>query len=162
MFQKIETRALEKLSLLSEVVVYTADDIIESHGQIASGLYVIVQGSVQISNAKIMHTRELLQNDYFGQTALFRDEVRVGTVVALEVAEIVHLMRQSLERLTDVYPGLKVEMSTIATRLSNDEYRILYTTKEMWEKEYQLATDDDLRMLGSLKDPEDSAFGLQF
>ena len=160
LFQRIEQRALEKLSLLSEVDVYTSEDIIESHGQLASGLFVIVQGSVQVSNAKIQHTREIRQNEYFGQTSLFRDEVRVGTVVALEVTEIVHLGKESLERLADVYPGLKVEMGIISAKLANGDFRTLWTTKESWEKEYMIASEDDL-MHSSHAVEEDSGFGVQ-
>ena len=37
------SKAMEKLSLLSEVLVQTSGDMLESDGQLATGLYVVVQ-----------------------------------------------------------------------------------------------------------------------
>ena len=44
LFMSTSSRAVEKLSLLSEVVVQTSGDVLESDGQLATGLYVVVQG----------------------------------------------------------------------------------------------------------------------
>jgi CRP-like cAMP-binding protein len=137
-FQNTASRAMEKLSLLSEVLVQTSGDILESDGQLATGLYVIVQGEVFIKNEKICHERYVTSEGYFGQTSLFRSEVRKGFVVSETVTEMIHLTRKAMKKLQEIYPGVQVEIEHISSQLRQGNFDILCTTREEWEKEFEL------------------------
>ena len=138
LFMSTSSRAVEKLSLLSEVVVQTSGDVLESDGQLATGLYVVVQGEMHIKNTKVDHERYVNNEGYFGQTTIFRAEVRKGFVLTNTVTEMVHLTRKAMKKLQDIYPGVRVEVEHISLQLRQENFEILCTTREEWQKEYEL------------------------
>ena len=138
LFRNTSDRAMEKLSLLSEVMVQTSGDIIESDGQLATGFYVVVHGEVLIKNSRARHERRVTDEHFFGQTTIFRSEVRKGYAITMNVSEMVHLTKTAMMKLQRIYPGIRVEVERIAQLLDEDMFHVISITKALWEKEYEL------------------------
>ena len=51
---------------------------------------------------------------------------------------MVHLTTKAIDKLQDIYPGVRVEVDHISAQLQDGNYEILCTTKEEWQKEYEL------------------------
>jgi len=140
LFKDIADSAMGKLSVVSQVMVLTKGDVIESDGQIVTGLHVIVQGEVFIQNEQRNHERRLSHAGFFGQTSMIRAEVRRGNAFAMaeNVVEIVSLSRTSFMKVVDFFPQVGMEVSCIEEQLNEGHFEILHTTKTEWEKEYDL------------------------
>ena len=106
LFAHTSSKTLAKLAALCEELIFTVSEMIEAAGQTASGLSIVIQGYVKITNSDQSHVRRISNPGYFGQTSLFRHEMWKCSVYSETVSEIVRLSRTSLHSLIDIYPNM--------------------------------------------------------
>merc|ERR1711937_797238 len=103
LFSATEEKVLAKLSTYCDVITCGQGDTIEYDGEATLGLFLISEGQVTITNCE-GGMRSLGVRGYFGQTSLFRAEVRRGYVKADQLTELVHLSREQLKGFMAIYP----------------------------------------------------------
>jgi len=101
----METGALGK--------VYQDGEIIVRQGEVGNAMYVIQSGKaevVQEVNGKSVPLAVLGENDFFGEMALFEDQVRAATVRALGAVRVLTVDKKTLLRRIQQDPALAFRM----------------------------------------------------
>lgn len=82
-FKTLTSKQKETLSNCMHSQSFRKSDKIVQEGEIGNCMYFIKEGSVSITK-KDVHIRNLLKNEYFGEQALFNNDLRTATVTAIE------------------------------------------------------------------------------
>jgi hypothetical protein len=143
LFSGTEEKVLAKLSTYCDVITCGQGDTIEYDGEQTLGLFMVSEGQVTIVNAD-GKARILGEHGYFGQTSLFRMEVRRGTVRADQLTELVHLSRDALQAFMGIYPILERQFSAIAAALHAGRYDAVYEDEAVWARELEIMEDPGL------------------
>ena len=101
----METGALGK--------VYQDGEIIVRQGEVGNAMYVIQSGKAEVVeevNGKTVPLAVLGENDFFGEMALFEDQVRSATVRALGPVRVLTVDKQTLLRRIQQDPALAFRM----------------------------------------------------
>ncbi len=96
-------------------------EIIVSEGEPGDSMYVIQTGKAEVvkkANGGERKLSTLKAGDFFGEMAIFEDEVRSATVRAVGETHVVEVDRKTVERRIRENPGLAVRMlKTMSSRL---------------------------------------------
>jgi len=121
-----ELPALEHTARLKS---YTAGSNIFQEGDPGDGLYVIVEGKVQITCLVHEEQRRVLSRlgpgDFFGEMAALDNQPRSATATAETDAEVYFILREDLHRILDHSPNLAVNLVTefsVRMRDFNQQY----------------------------------------
>ncbi len=98
------------------------DEKVIVEGQEGRGLYVILDGQVQVSKRKDGHTHVLNYlrvGDLFGEISLIRDTPATATCTATRRTMLMYLSKESFNELTRVYPEMKRRIDELG------EFRLL-------------------------------------
>ena len=101
----METGALGK--------VYQDGEIIVRQGEVGNAMYVIQSGKAEVVeevNGKSVPLAVLGENDFFGEMALFEDQVRSATVRALGPVRVLTVDKKTLLRRIQQDPALAFRM----------------------------------------------------
>lgn len=101
----METGALGK--------VYQDGEIIVRQGEVGNAMYVIQSGKAEVVeevNGKTVPLAVLGENDFFGEMALFEDQVRSATVRALGPVRVLTVDKKTLLRRIQQDPALAFRM----------------------------------------------------
>jgi CRP/FNR family transcriptional regulator, cyclic AMP receptor protein len=101
----METGALGK--------VYQDGEIIVRQGEVGKAMYVIQSGKAEVVeevNGKAVPLAVLGENDFFGEMALFEDQVRSATVRALGAVRVLTVDKKTLLRRIQQDPALAFRM----------------------------------------------------
>ena len=101
----METGALGK--------VYQDGEIIVRQGEVGNAMYVIQSGKAEVAeevNGKSVPLAVLGENDFFGEMALFEDQVRSATVRALGPVRVLTVDKKTLLRRIQQDPALAFRM----------------------------------------------------
>jgi hypothetical protein len=137
LFSGTEEKVLAKLSTYCDVITCGQGDTIEYDGESTLGLFLVSEGQVTVINVD-GKTRVLGVHGYFGQTSLFRMEVRRGSVRADQLTELVHLSRDALQAFMSIYPNIERQFSAIAEALHAGNYEAVYEDKHIWARELEI------------------------
>lgn len=141
-FSKRELREVERIVHHRN---YQANEVIFRQGDPGLGMYVIIQGSVQIVNNEnpdnpIVYS-ELSDGDFFGDLALVDDANRSATALSSGETRLISFFRPELQSIITRFPaiGNKVLMNlakVIASRLrKTNDYLSAAQQKQSDEKE---------------------------
>lgn len=89
--------------------VYQDGDVIVRQGETGSCMYVIQSGKAEVLeeiNGKTVLLAVLGENDFFGEMAIFEDEVRSATVRSLGVVRVLTVDKKTLLRRIQQDPAL--------------------------------------------------------
>jgi CRP-like cAMP-binding protein len=93
--------------------VYQDGEIIVRQGEIGNAMYVIQSGKAEVVgevNGKSVPLAVLGENDFFGEMALFEDQVRSATVRALGTVRVLTVDKKTLLRRIQQDPALAFRM----------------------------------------------------
>jgi hypothetical protein len=138
LFAHTSSKTLAKLAALCEELIFTVSEMIEAAGQTASGLSIVIQGYVKITDQHIGYVRRISNPGYYGQTSLFRHEMWKCSVISETVSEVVRLSRSSLHSLIDIYPNMGDQYFEIREQLDTGNFMMVGTNSDEWGKELQL------------------------
>jgi len=101
---------------------YGDKQVIVAEGSEGDSMYVVQSGKVEIvktgEDGTETHLGTLKPGEYFGEMAIFEDEVRSATVRAVGQASVVEVDKKSVKKRIQEDPGLAVSMlRTMSTRL---------------------------------------------
>ncbi|HXV79057.1 MAG TPA: cyclic nucleotide-binding domain-containing protein [Candidatus Binatia bacterium] len=88
---------------------YRDGEIIVRQGEVGNCMYVIQSGKVEVVeevNGKIVPLAVLGENDFFGEMAIFEDQVRSATVRALGAVRVLTVDKKTLLRRIQQDPAL--------------------------------------------------------
>ena len=121
LFKGISDSFLREVSLHLRPVVYTPGDYIFKEGDRGNEMYFIIKGKLRVltgDERKILNT--LSDGDFFGELALFRNEIRMATVQAVTYCDIYTLNKEVFEHVLNNYPEISSHIRKIAAeRLKN-------------------------------------------
>ncbi len=121
LFKGIGDKFLREVSLHLRPVVYTPGDYIFKEGDQGNEMYFVIKGKLKILSGdenKILNT--LSDGDFFGELALFRDEIRMATVQAATYCDVYTLNKEVFEHVLNNYPDISSQIKKVAEeRLKN-------------------------------------------
>ena len=141
--------AEEVVQLIPDVktVRFSAGETIFRQGDIASELYFIVEGSVQVIRGLETDTKliaELGEGDTFGEIALISDQPRTGTVRAITDIEVCTIHKIEFEHLIKQSPALRDASSKMVKERLHDiqvKDSTLVGEAKVWEESAQSNLD---------------------
>jgi CRP-like cAMP-binding protein len=93
--------------------VYQDGEIIVRQGEVGNAMYVIQSGKAEVVkdvDGKSVPLAVLAENDFFGEMALFEDQVRSATVRALGTVRVLTVDKKTLLRRIQQDPALAFRM----------------------------------------------------
>lgn len=121
LFKGISDSFLREVSLHLRPVIYTPGDYIFKKGDRGSEMYFVIKGKLKVLTGgeyKILNT--LSDGDFFGELALFKDEIRMATVQAETYCDVYILNKEVFEHVLNNYPEISSHIKKIAEeRLKN-------------------------------------------
>lgn len=108
MFSLLPEKAVQALGNHTAVVTFLPGDTIIGEADKGNALYIISQGSVEVSHLDADSHRtklaELRAGDFFGEIALLEDQIRKATVVAKLPSTLLRLTRKDVLALANEHP----------------------------------------------------------
>lgn len=89
--------------------VYQDGEVIVRQGEVGNCLYVIQSGKAEVveeTNGQTVPLAVLSENDFFGEMAIFEDQVRSATVRALGAVRVLTVDKKTLLRRIQQDPAL--------------------------------------------------------
>lgn len=93
--------------------VYQDGEIIVKQGEVGNSMYVIQSGKAEVveeANGKNVPLAVLGEKDFFGEMALFEDQVRSATVRAIGAVRVLTIDKKTLLRRIQQDPALAFRM----------------------------------------------------
>ena len=123
--------------------LYAENEYIFYQGDPGIGLYIIREGEVSIVRGNKENNQKelarLKKGDFFGELAMFDDEIRSASAVAVKETTVTVIFKPDLQEFIDKFPAIGVNIlrglaQIVAVRLRhlNKEYNDLIT--ECFEK----------------------------
>jgi CRP-like cAMP-binding protein len=117
----LKPEQLEGLGKLVTTRVYKKGDVIIKQGEPGTGLFIVINGSVQVTSKTRPGLPEaklnvLNKGDFFGEMSLIDGYPRAATVTALADTEVVELNRWIFLDALRREPGIAVAMLPVLTR----------------------------------------------
>jgi CRP-like cAMP-binding protein len=126
---------------------FSAGETIFREGDIASKLYFIVEGRVQVirgSDTDSKFIAELVEGDTFGEIALISDQPRTATVRAITDIEVCSIHKIEFEHLIKQSPAIRDASNKMVKERLNDiqeKDRTLVGKAEIWEENARINLD---------------------
>jgi CRP-like cAMP-binding protein len=89
--------------------VYQDGEVIIRQGEVGNCMYVIQSGKAEVveeTNGQTVRLAVLSENDFFGEMAIFEDQVRSATVRALGAVRVLTVDKKTLLRRIQQDPAL--------------------------------------------------------
>jgi CRP-like cAMP-binding protein len=142
-FEKLKKKHLHLLMELMHNRLYAENEYIFYQGDPGIGLYIIREGEVSIVHGNKENDQKelarLKKGDFFGELAMFDDEIRSASAVAVKETTVTVIFKPDLQEFIDKFPAIGVNIlrglaQIVAVRLRhlNKEYNDLIT--ECFEK----------------------------
>ena len=145
-FQDMTRRELAKIEGILHQRGYGSDEPIVREGELGVGMYIIVDGGVDIvqgdEGGNILHLATFGVGDFFGEQALLDESPRTASAIAREPSRAVGFFRPDLLELIESDPrlGLKIVMrlsQMISVRLRHTN-RLLKEARDAAKKQAEL------------------------
>jgi len=137
-------RTLREVARLIHKRKYYAGETIFFQGQAGTGVYLIYSGKVEISAARegiALKLATLEKGAFFGELALFQDEPRSATAIAVEDCVLLGFFQPELKNLVETKPKIGNEIvmnfsKILAERLrnTNDTLELAYFRSTLAKK----------------------------
>jgi voltage-gated potassium channel len=121
LFKGISDTFIREVSLHLRPVVYTPGDYIFKKGDQGSEMYFIIKGKLKVLTGDEKKVLNIISDgDFFGELALFKNEIRMATVQAETYCDVYILNKEVFEHVLKNYPEISSHIKKIAEeRLKN-------------------------------------------
>jgi len=138
LFSGMVASELEVLEHTAQVKSYKAGRNIFQEGDPGDGLYLILEGKVQITCLLGQDQRTVLSQldagDFFGEMALLGDSSRSATAVAREQSELIGFFHPDLLEIINFHPVMGAKVTFGLARTLSERLRYTNTQlREIWE-----------------------------
>ncbi len=132
-FEDLSPRDIHGIARIAHHRHYREGETIIHQGQASAGMYIIVEGEVEVTkeweNGTIVHLTMLEPGGFFGDVGLLDNAPRTATVTAVRNAKIIGFFRPELLALMDSDPKLASKVVfKLAQVLAS---RLRYTNNEL-------------------------------
>jgi CRP-like cAMP-binding protein len=129
LFAELDERELASIAAVAKTRRYAKDDAVFHADEIGDVFYLIREGQVKVTmtspEGKEIILSILAAGDFFGEMALFDNEPRSATVIAIEPLEVVSIWRTDfLHILSDNFSITQKVLGELSKRLRNASNRI--------------------------------------
>ncbi|MBV8543421.1 MAG: Crp/Fnr family transcriptional regulator [Acidobacteria bacterium] len=129
LFAELDERELASIAAVAKTRRYAKDDAVFHADEIGDVFYLIREGQVKVTmtspEGKEIILSILAAGDFFGEMALFDNEPRSATVIAIEPLEVVSIWRTDfLHILSENFPITQKVLGELSKRLRNASNRI--------------------------------------
>jgi CRP/FNR family cyclic AMP-dependent transcriptional regulator len=129
LFAELDDRELASIAAVAKTRRYAKDDAVFHADEIGDVFYLIREGQVKVTmispEGKEIILSILAAGDFFGEMALFDNEPRSATVIAIEPLEVVSIWRSDfLHILTENFSITQKVLGELSKRLRNASNRI--------------------------------------
>jgi len=115
LFASLSFDELHSLAKKSDIVEYKSAEEIISEGEIASKLYILLSGEVEVlKDSKKLN--ELSSGDYFGEIAIVAKTKRTATVKAISDINTLVFSEIAFNEIINRYPNISVEIMKEMTK----------------------------------------------
>jgi sigma-B regulation protein RsbU (phosphoserine phosphatase) len=121
LFANASDKVLNRIARTLERVELSAGQVLFEKGDVADGLYIIVDGSIRIHDDALV-LRHLNKNEAFGEVATLDRNVRSASVTADTHTTLLRLERRRLHELLADSPDIGVAIINGLCRLMRDRY----------------------------------------
>jgi CRP-like cAMP-binding protein len=129
LFAELDDRELASIAAVAKTRRYAKDDAVFHADEIGDVFYLIREGQVKVTmispEGKEIILSILAAGDFFGEMALFDNEPRSATVIAIEPLEVVSIWRSDfLHILSENFSITQKVLGELSKRLRNASNRI--------------------------------------
>jgi CRP-like cAMP-binding protein len=118
MFSDLSIRELVSIERILHRRSYAAEEVVFSQGTMGVGMYIIVEGGVQILHEPSDQIiAELSDGEFFGELALLDEAPRSATAVATRQSRVLGFFQSDLLGLTERNPRLGVKIILRLSRI---------------------------------------------
>ena len=129
-FENLSAKELEKIARLTHERKYKKDEQIFKKLAPAEGMYVIINGAVEIYDPETKNSyADLVSGDFFGELALLDDEPRSASALAKQESRLIGFFRTDLLTLIERSPELGNRVLLNLSRVLGE--RLRKTNQEM-------------------------------
>lgn len=132
-FQGMPKRTLREVARLIHKRRYYAGETIFFQGQAGTGVYLLLSGKVEITSQRegiSLRLATLEKGAFFGELALFQDEPRSATAVALEDCVLLGFFQPELKILLETKPRIGNDIVIRLAQILADRLRKTNDTLE--------------------------------
>lgn len=119
-FRELTDPDIEVIKALASKTLFSKDQIIFSQGDEANSFYIIDKGEVSVfydDNGTDRQLCTLADNDYFGEMAIYNQDIRSASVKANEDSILLQIEKKIFLEFVDNHPGLSEKINrNLATR----------------------------------------------
>ena len=109
-FEDLSNREIQNITRIAYQRRYTADEIVIHEGQNAAGMYIVMDGKVEVTreleDGTLLRLATLADGEFFGDVGLLDSSPRTATVTASSDSRIIGFFRPELLGLMDSNPKL--------------------------------------------------------
>jgi len=121
-FENLGGEELLSISDITQEKDYKKGENIFYEGTLGYELYILIQGSIEISKKMSNNTKKVIATfypyDYFGEMSLFEDSTHSATAIALENVKCLVIPREGFIDICYEYPAITLEIiKTFSRRL---------------------------------------------
>lgn len=109
-FEDLSNREIQNIARIAYQRRYTEDEIVIHEGQNAAGMYIVMDGKVEVTreleDGTLLRLATLADGEFFGDVGLLDSSPRTATVTASSDSRIIGFFRPELLGLMDSNPKL--------------------------------------------------------
>ena len=131
LFKELPPEDLDDISSICRLRTYRSGQIIIQEADSGSELFFLVSGSVKIYTEDFEGREMILTigypNDFFGEMAIFTNDIRSASVAALEATALISMEREDLLSLLKKNPVIALKiLSVMGTRIREMDNRLMH------------------------------------
>ncbi len=119
-FEDLSVGELAAIASVTEEKVTPAGEDVIREGEAGETMYMIISGRVSVIKKKgeegEIELDKINPGDYFGEMALFEDEVRSATIRTMEETRLLVLHKREFEEIVREYPKIALHICRILSR----------------------------------------------
>ena len=140
LFEDLSNRDLRQIAQIAYRRFYAAGEAIVIEGQDAAGMYIIMDGEVEVTkeleDGSVVRLAALDSGNFFGDVGLIDNSPRTATVQAVRDSEMIGFFRPELLKLMDSHARLA--SSLIFTLAKIVASRLRFTNRKLQEAQSEI------------------------
>lgn len=140
-FEDLAINELAAVASITDEITYPEGQTVFKEGDIGDTLFMIIEGEVSVikdhGHEKEIELDRILSGDYFGEMALFDDEVRSATIRTEKESRCLTLHKYELQEIVREYPAIALHACKVLS------WRIRRLHKKVLSKEKMVGGENE-------------------
>ena len=138
-FEDLSNREIQNITRIAYQRRYTADEIVIHEGQNAAGMYIVMDGKVEVTreleDGTLLRLATLADGEFFGDVGLLDSSPRTATVTASSDSRIIGFFRPELLGLMDSNPKLASKVIFKLAQILAARFRFVHSEFDKSQEE---------------------------